>query len=135
MIYMVVWALCIITTVCYSYRFACQQSVVKMFPDLGYLHSKDVIVYLWHLYIFVHFIYTWLAHNSQNHNSSGVVWNKKERGKNSKIGIKRCWVFEIALKDGGMKILNIQYFHQGNRFPSFGFYSRVKITGKNFGLS
>ena len=32
---------------CHSYGFACQQKVLKTFPDPGYFRSKDGVVWLW----------------------------------------------------------------------------------------
>ena len=50
---MVVWAL-----LCLSCGFACQQRVLKAFPDPGYLHFEDGVVWLWHslvnLYIYIY---------------------------------------------------------------------------------
>ena len=33
-----------LSTLRHSFGFACQQRVLKTFPDLGYLHSEDEIV-------------------------------------------------------------------------------------------
>ena len=33
-----------LTTLCHSYRFACQQSVLKTFPGPGCLHYEDGVV-------------------------------------------------------------------------------------------
>ena len=35
-----------LSTLCHSYRFACQQRVLKMFPGPDYLHSEDGAVWL-----------------------------------------------------------------------------------------
>ena len=41
----------ILSTPCHSGGFACQQRVLKMFPVLGYLSSKDGVVWLWRLLV------------------------------------------------------------------------------------
>ena len=52
-----------LSTLCHSCRFDCQQRVLKTFPGPGYLHSVDVVVWLWHplvnLYIYI-FIYIYM---------------------------------------------------------------------------
>ena len=32
------------STLCHGYGFACLQSMLKTFPAIGYLHSKDVVI-------------------------------------------------------------------------------------------
>ena len=36
-----------LSTLCHNCGFACQQRVLKTFPDAGYLHSEDEVVWLW----------------------------------------------------------------------------------------
>ena len=44
-------------TPCHSCGFACQQRVLKTFPDPGYLRSEDGVLWLWHLLVN---LYIWL---------------------------------------------------------------------------
>ena len=46
-----------LSTLCHSCGFTCQQMVLKTFPGPGYLHSKDGVVWLWHLLVNL-YIYT-----------------------------------------------------------------------------
>ena len=50
-----------LSTLCYSCRFACQQRVLKTFPDPGNLHSEDGVV--WPGHQFVNF-YIWVTISS-----------------------------------------------------------------------
>ena len=44
---------CGLSTLCYSYGFACQQRVLKRFPGTGHLHSEDGLVWLWHPLVYL----------------------------------------------------------------------------------
>ena len=55
------WMNSILSTFYHSYRFACQQSVLETFPGSEYLHSKNGVVWLWHLLVSLH-IYIYMAH-------------------------------------------------------------------------
>ena len=47
-----------LSTLFHSWRFACQQRLLKIFPGPGYLFSKDRVVWLWHFLVNLHiFIY------------------------------------------------------------------------------
>ena len=43
-----------LSTLCHSYRFACQQRVLKMFPGNGCFSSEDGIILLGHFLVIVH---------------------------------------------------------------------------------
>ena len=57
-----------LSTLCHSCGFACQQRVLKTFPDPGYLHSEDGVVWLWDplvnlcIYIYI-YIYIYISLN------------------------------------------------------------------------
>ena len=48
-------------TLCHIWWFACQKRVVKTFPDPGYLHRQDGLVWLWHSLVN---LYIWLTISS-----------------------------------------------------------------------
>ena len=50
-----------LSTLCHSCGFACQQRVLKTFPDPGYLYSEDWVVWLWHPLLN---LYIWLTISS-----------------------------------------------------------------------
>ena len=51
----------ILSTLCHSCGFACQQRVLKTFPGPGYLHSEDGVVWLSHLLVN---LYIWITISS-----------------------------------------------------------------------
>ena len=52
--FMAMEGMVVLSTLCHSCRFACQQRVLKTFPGHGYLHSKDGVVWLWHFLVNLH---------------------------------------------------------------------------------
>ena len=68
--------------VCPRCEFTCQQNVLKTFSGLGYLHSKDGIVWLWHFLL-----------SLDIYNSSFYLATAKS-----------LWLMVIG-RDGGLRIL------------------------------
>ena len=50
-----------LSTICRSCGFACRQRVLRKFPDPGYLHAEDGVVWLWHPLVN---LYIWLKISS-----------------------------------------------------------------------